>query len=362
KNQEIRLTLQLIQINLAYIAELKQAEHTITTGNNEILFLKRKFKTDYEVATVINSKEIKILFNEINLTIEKYMPYAEDLVLNINNTKLESTEKIWQDIINEEKQKKEEDKQRAEAWREKIEKEKAERLRKEEEQERKIEEERILAQREVAERERKAEKEKKLRQQKEKRRKEKARQRKIREKNRSKMFALANEGTRLSGAGKYQAALKQYREAEKLKPLKHNAIILQDNICVALIKLGQIESARVAFNKSCRLGGKDAVNANNLAYAFDKRNRHQEAIKYYKKAIMFDSKNGTFHANMSMSYYKIRKYQKAIYHLNRGIDLGENSRKSFDWLIKIYDELNDNAMKKKTEARWRRLKESGKHK
>ncbi|MCK5211965.1 hypothetical protein KAJ89_04650 [Candidatus Parcubacteria bacterium] len=114
KNQQVRLNLELIQINLAYIAKLKQTEHVIATGNNEILFLKRKFKTDYEVATVLNRVEIRILLKEINFAIEKYMPFAGELVINTDDIEMESTQKIWQNIIEEEKQKQKEVKQQEE--------------------------------------------------------------------------------------------------------------------------------------------------------------------------------------------------------------------------------------------------------
>lgn len=151
-DQQIRLTLQLIQINLAYIAKLKQTKHVIATGNNEILFLKRKFKTDYEVATVLNRTEIKILLDEINLAIEKYMPYAGELVLNTDDIELESTKHIWQDIIKGEKRKQAELKRKEKERREKIEKEKAKRLRREEEK-------RAQMQREEEEQKRKKEEE-----------------------------------------------------------------------------------------------------------------------------------------------------------------------------------------------------------
>lgn len=290
-DQQIGLNLKLIQINLAYVAKLEQTEHVIATGNNEIFFLKRKFQTDYKVATVLNRAEIKTLLGEVNLAIEKYMPYAGELVLNIDNIELKSTKQIWQDIV--------------------------------------------------------------------KGKKSKATSAKPSSKKINNYDFLNKEGVRLDNAGKYEAALKKFREAEKLKP---NSGRLQNNICIVLVRLGKIESAMIAFHNAWHLGTRDPANANNIAVALSNKKLDRGAIEYYQKAIELDPNNSMFFRNIAIVYYNLREYRKAERHLNRAIYLEKNNYKSLKLLIRIYDKLNDKAMKKKTEERLRRLKKTGKHK
>lgn len=156
---------------------------------------------------------------------------------------------------------------------------------------------------------------------------------KPRSKEKGDFHSLNDEGVRLSDAGKYQAALKKFRQAEKLRP---NSSVLQNNICSALIKLGKIESAQVVFDKAWRLGNKNVLIANNIAVALAKTNRHQKAIEYYQKAIKLDTSNGQTHFNIADSYYTLREYHKAAHHYELVLAYSGESNQVYEKLMRSY--------------------------
>ena len=162
--------------------------------------------------------------------------------------------------------------------------------------------------------------------------------------------SLNNEGIQLYKAKKYQAALKKFREAEKLRP---NSGVLQNNICHTLIKLGKIESAQAAFDKAWLCGSKNVLNANNIAVALAKKNRHQEAIEYYLKAIKLDTSDGQIHFNIAESYYTLREYHKATHHYELVLAYNKESNQVYDKLMKSYLRLKKVSEYRETKKRYK---------
>lgn len=106
-NYRIKNNLVLIQHRLAYMVKLEQIESGLMRGTEEVFFLKRKFEGDLDVIKVLDEKELANLVVQIDLVLEKYLPYADKLVIDMEGIDVKSSKQIWEDILNEEKAKRE---------------------------------------------------------------------------------------------------------------------------------------------------------------------------------------------------------------------------------------------------------------
>jgi len=101
QNSQIAYDLSLIQRKEAYIQKLKEINLRLQKGTNELLYLEREAQDDLEMVKVLNSNEAEALVTEINKVIQKYLPDAEKLVINIDEKTLPSPQQIWEQIQNE---------------------------------------------------------------------------------------------------------------------------------------------------------------------------------------------------------------------------------------------------------------------
>jgi len=97
-NQEIKSYLKIIQVNLIYVAKLEDVAISLNKGANELKYLEEKFESDVAVASVIGSVQINEIIKEIDIVINKYLPYADEIVLNTNGVQIDLKE-IWKDIL-----------------------------------------------------------------------------------------------------------------------------------------------------------------------------------------------------------------------------------------------------------------------
>lgn len=100
KETRIRYNLELLQQKRAYLKKLTSFYKQLMLGNEEILFLKRKTKSDLQVAQVLDEKEMKDLIQQIEATLNKNLPYADQLAIEVSPQDLESKEQILQNILN----------------------------------------------------------------------------------------------------------------------------------------------------------------------------------------------------------------------------------------------------------------------
>ena len=99
KVPRIRKNFLLIQRRTAYMEKVEQIGMRIIDGMEELVYLKRKTQDDIELVGVLGEEEIDGLVQNINQALEKYMPDAGELVIDVEGVELKSTEEIWKDIV-----------------------------------------------------------------------------------------------------------------------------------------------------------------------------------------------------------------------------------------------------------------------
>jgi hypothetical protein len=98
-NSRISYDLALIQRKIAYINKLDKIFLRIQFGALELEYLQRRAEDDLKMQKVMDEQEIKQLYNDINVCIEKYLPEINKLAIEIDDKSLPSQKEIWQDII-----------------------------------------------------------------------------------------------------------------------------------------------------------------------------------------------------------------------------------------------------------------------
>ncbi|MCK4539923.1 hypothetical protein KAU09_02085 [Candidatus Parcubacteria bacterium] len=98
-NQEVKSHLKIIQVNLIYITKLEEVAVSLNKGASELRYLEEKFDSDVLVASVIGEAQISELIKQIDYVINKYLPYADELVLNTENINPVGLENIWNDTL-----------------------------------------------------------------------------------------------------------------------------------------------------------------------------------------------------------------------------------------------------------------------
>lgn len=108
ENRTINYDLSLIRIKKAYIQRLDEIQGRIVEGNEELLFLERKAMTDLGMVKVLGDDEAKKILESINLTIDKYLPAAGEIVIDQKDLEFTPPNQIWDDIMKREKKREEE--------------------------------------------------------------------------------------------------------------------------------------------------------------------------------------------------------------------------------------------------------------
>ncbi|MBN1325429.1 hypothetical protein JW977_00395 [Candidatus Falkowbacteria bacterium] len=96
----INYDLSLIQRKKAYIIKLSETEIKLQHGTYELEYLERQTIDDLRLVKTLKNEEVENLIDNINEIIDKYMPESGKLVINIDQSSLETPEKIWNDLNN----------------------------------------------------------------------------------------------------------------------------------------------------------------------------------------------------------------------------------------------------------------------
>jgi protein O-mannosyl-transferase len=129
-------------------------------------------------------------------------------------------------------------------------------------------------------------------------------------------LARYNLGVALSMKGQTDEAIRQYREAIRLKSdyaEPHN------NLGLALGKRGQMDEAIRQYQEALRLNPDYATAHNNLGIALGKKGQMDEAIRHYREALRLKPDFADAHYNLGNALYNkgrtdeaIRQYREAI--------------------------------------------------
>lgn len=98
QHPRISYDLLLIRRKKAYIAKLQETEIKLQRGTYELEFLEREAIDDLKMVKTLNNEVVEKLVVDINKIIAKYLPEAGDLVVNVDQNSMQTTEQIWQEI------------------------------------------------------------------------------------------------------------------------------------------------------------------------------------------------------------------------------------------------------------------------
>lgn len=95
-NPKIVYDLSLIQRKMAYATKLNEVHEKVYSGILELDYLAGQSADDLKIVKVLKGKEIDDLVKGMNIVLEKYMPDAKQLEVEINENNFISHEEIWE--------------------------------------------------------------------------------------------------------------------------------------------------------------------------------------------------------------------------------------------------------------------------
>jgi len=98
QHPRISYDLSLIQRKQAYIDKLQETEIKLQNGTYELEFLKRQAVDDLRIVKTLGSEEVENLVKDISKVIEKYMPEAGELAIEVDPRSMQTPEQIWREI------------------------------------------------------------------------------------------------------------------------------------------------------------------------------------------------------------------------------------------------------------------------
>jgi protein O-mannosyl-transferase len=131
-------------------------------------------------------------------------------------------------------------------------------------------------------------------------------------------IAHYNFGVLLSGRGRIDDAMDQYREALEIRP---NYADAHNNLGIALAGLGQVDEAIGHYRKAVESNPKHVEARNNLGLALAGRGQVDEAIVHYRKALEINPDSPESHCNLGMALAGRKQFDEAIRHYRRALEI-----------------------------------------
>ena len=99
KNKRIELNLRTIQRRRAYTNGLIKPAYWLNSGSEELFYLVRKAQLDLQLTEIAGGIDLNKHTRHINAAIQKYRPSPDKLAVDPQQSKVQTLEKIWQQII-----------------------------------------------------------------------------------------------------------------------------------------------------------------------------------------------------------------------------------------------------------------------
>lgn len=99
---------------------------------------------------------------------------------------------------------------------------------------------------------------------------------------------------------------------------------LLNKLGLAELEMGNIQLARVYFQRVVKVSRKDASAWNNLGAADFVDGKQNSAISDYKKAVKLDKHQAVFHANLASAYFSSKDYHGARREIAAALELDPN--------------------------------------
>ena len=113
--------------------------------------------------------------------------------------------------------------------------------------------------------------------------------------------------------GKYDDCIKHFK-----KTLEYTKTsLIYNTIGLSYIKKGEYQKALELYDIALKHFENDQYLLTNKSTALQEMNRHEEAITIFQSILERDNDNSLVHLSLSISFYKIGKYQEAQEHLQK---------------------------------------------
>ncbi|GEM_PF-6584815 len=98
-NQRVKGNIMLIQQRLAYIQSIEEIQNGIEAGIESLTTTERKIEGDLNYIKLLDKEKANQLLQEITRAIDANKQYVGEFVIKIDENKLKSPEKIWNEIV-----------------------------------------------------------------------------------------------------------------------------------------------------------------------------------------------------------------------------------------------------------------------
>lgn len=190
--------------------------------------------------------------------------------------------------------------------------------------------------------------------------------------------ALSDLAIAYSNIGQHVQAKKFYLHCAKLALSTneiHTVVTSYNNLGVIYTQLGQYDSSLLFLNEALRIGKEagdridHSTTYNNIGNALFKKKEFSKALEFFRKNydrhILATDEPGAIwidHINIADVYIELKKYDSAIYHTDKALELATNVLKSkkreaetYSILAKLYDRKAEYAKAYDYLSRWYNL-------
>jgi len=134
--------------------------------------------------------------------------------------------------------------------------------------------------------------------------------------------------------GKIKEAIDNYRQAFKINP---NHFEAHCNLAELFVKQNKIDQAIMHLREAVRINPSFA-SLNNLGVNLERQLKHDEAIYYYRRALLIEPKNPGIYFNLGVAFGNKGELKEAIEYFRLAINLKPDYEEA-RWALKLAQEL-----------------------
>ena len=99
RNPRIEFDLKLIQLLIGYIYGIDEKISSFQNGYQTLVFFQQQVQDDLRMIKTLNDMEIDKLISQINSVLDEFFPELSKPVFDAQSIPMKDTEKIWNEII-----------------------------------------------------------------------------------------------------------------------------------------------------------------------------------------------------------------------------------------------------------------------
>lgn len=145
-------------------------------------------------------------------------------------------------------------------------------------------------------------------------------------------------GMKLSGQGRHDQALAEFRQAIKLHSEFPEAHL---ELGSTYLSLGRLDEAIQAYSEALRIRPDYVEAYNNLGLAYDRSGNFIRALALYTKAIRYRPNDVDLRRNLGLAYFNIGSYSEAIKAYQRAIEISPTDGQAHYYLGLVHLDRED---------------------